>query len=305
MNSIIDTANRTYRIANVSFSVIGDHECAILSSLAGFTPFLTNLNDCRPDSHYAVYFQGPDFFLEFKQKLSDCQLLYQFTFEDDAIDCRFYRSQNTYCFTMLPSDRSVTPLLMVYQLGDNFIKASYAANATILRFALWMAFALVAAPNNAVPIHSSTIVCRNQAVLFLGESGTGKSTHTRLWLNHIPDAHLLNDDSPILYWNREIPMVSGSPWSGKTPCYHNRQFPLAAVVRLSQAPVNSIQKLPVVAAFTAIQPSCPPALAYDEHYTDWVVDLLSKVVEKTPVFHLNCLPDADAARLSYSTIFAQ
>lgn len=301
MNSNHDISRCFFRFANITFSVIGNHECNLLSTLPGFSPFLFDPVNCDLSRIYSVHFLGSDLF---SNSLNDSHLLYRFSFEDDAIDCRFYRSLDTYYFTMIPADSDVPPLLLIYHSGENVIKASYAANPTILRFSLWMAFALVSVPNGAIPIHASTIVCHNRAVLFLGESGTGKSTHTRLWLNNISGAHLLNDDSPILYLDNHFPMVSGSPWSGKTHCYHNRQFPLDAVVRLSQAPANNIRKLPIVESFTALQPSCPPALAYDDQYTDWVVDIISKVVATVPVFHLECLPDADAARLSYSTIFA-
>lgn len=54
------------------------------------------------------------------------------------------------------------------------------------------------AGTRAVAVHSSVISLDGRAVLFLGESGTGKSTHTRLWREHIPGARLLNDDSPII-----------------------------------------------------------------------------------------------------------
>ena len=49
-----------------------------------------------------------------------------------------------------------------------------------------------------VAIHTSTIVYKGKAMLALGESGTGKSTHTRLICEHHKEAQLLNDDSPIV-----------------------------------------------------------------------------------------------------------
>ena len=152
-------------------------------------------------------------------------------------------------------------------------------------------------------VHSSVIVHKGGAVLFLGESGTGKSTHTRLWLKNIPDAHLLNDDSPILTIEEGRPWVYGSPWSGKTPCYVARRFPLKALVRLSQAPQNAMRRLSVPEAFAALQPSLPPALMQDERYADLLIDVVSDVISVAPAYHLSCLPDADAAQLSCKTIF--
>ena len=63
----------------------------------------------------------------------------------------------------------------------------------------------------------------------MGKSGTGKSTHSRLWLENVPGATLLNDDNPIVRLTLVGAIVYGSPWSGKTPCYKNESAPLAGV----------------------------------------------------------------------------
>ena len=174
----------------------------------------------------------------------------------------------------------------------------------LLRFACWTAYGLAVLPYKTVAIHTSTIRYRDKAVLFLGESGTGKSTHTRLWRENIDGARLLNDDSPIVRIIDGRPVVFGSPWSGKTPCYKNEHCPLAACVRLSQAPYNKISRLSVAGGYAALHPSCPPAFAYDEKLYDSISQFLSDLLAAVPVYHLECLPDADAARLSCNTIFS-
>ena len=174
-----------------------------------------------------------------------------------------------------------------------------------LRFALWLAYCMTGANYGRTPVHSSVVVCDGRAVMCLGESGTGKSTHTRLWLEHIEGTHLLNDDSPILAASHTGPaVVYGSPWSGKTPCFRQERYPLAALLRLEQRPENSIRQLGTIEAFAALQPSCPPAMAHDERCLDLVVRFVSAVISHTPAYRLGCLPDADSARLSHSTIFA-
>ena len=162
---------------------------------------------------------------------------------------------------------------------------------------------MAAAPLGTVAIHTSTICYQGKVVLFLGESGTGKSTHTRLWRENIEGAVLLNDDSPILRIIDGKPWVYGSPWSGKTPCYKNESYPLAACVRLSQAPFNKIEQLNVAQGYGALHPSCPPCFAYDDALYDSISGTLSNLLSNVPVYHLSCLPDAAAARLSCETIF--
>ena len=150
---------------------------------------------------------------------------------------------------------------------------------------------MAATPFETVAIHTSTICYQGKAVFFLGESGTGKSTHTRLWRENIEGAVLLNDDSPILRIIDGKPWVYGSPWSGKTPCYKNESYPLAACVRLSQATFNKIERLNIAQGYGALHPSCPPCFAYDDALYDSISGTLSNLLSNVPVYHLSCLPD--------------
>lgn len=98
-------------------------------------------------------------------------------------------------------------------------------------------------------------------------------------------------------------LACGSPWSGKTPCYRNVSHPIAGIVRLSQAPQNRIRRLRPIEAIGALLPSCPPSFAHDERLEDAICRLVSQIVAQVPVYHLECLPDAAAARLSCRTVF--
>ena len=172
-----------------------------------------------------------------------------------------------------------------------------------MRFGIWFMLNIVAVQRLTAAVHSSVIVCHDEAVMFLGESGTGKSTHTRLWRENIAGATLLNDDSPFVGLRDGRVMAYGSPWSGKTPCYKNECYPIRAIVRLSQAPHNQMRKLRSLQAIGALLPSLPPAFAFDEKLEDAVMNVLSAVVSKVSVYHLECLPNAEAAQLSHNTIF--
>lgn len=214
---------------------------------------------------------------------------------------KFGTCTDGYVFESIPPDGSKLELWV-----DNSGRtARFAGNfePRLLRFACWIAYGIMTVRHQTVAIHTSAIVYRNKAVLFLGESGTGKSTHTRLWRENIEGSMLLNDDSPIIRIIDGQPWVWGSPWSGKTPCYKKERYQLAACVRLSQAPFNKIRKLAVAEAYGSIHPSCPPAFSYDESLYDHISKVLDVVLTNVPVFHLACLPNAAAARLSCETIF--
>lgn len=281
-----------YLIAGHYLRVEGSPEREMLPRIPGFEVFAVTDG---PDE-WIVRF-GCDVTLP-----AGCTTLETFDFADGVMSCEFLLKEQHYFFLMRSPEQG-EPLLLLHYGGGNTVEVTHTDDESAMRFGMWMAVGLLAAPYRMLLIHSSTIVHQDKAVLFLGESGTGKSTHTRLWLKHIPDSHLLNDDSPALAIEDGKPVAYGSPWSGKTHCYHPYRFPVAAIVRLSQAPYNKIRRLSVLEAVAAIQPSCPPALAQDEHYADRVMDIISDTIASVPVFHLECLPDAAAAQTSHDAIF--
>lgn len=232
--------------------------------------------------------------------MPECRWVYEFDFPDAGCRCRYGEGKDGFGVFTFGGEE----FLLFDSRRPDRVEVTTVEDLTRLRFMLWMAVALTGAFHKMTLIHSSTVVYGGRGVLFLGESGTGKSTHTRLWLKHIEGARLLNDDSPLIGLSSagEV-MVWGSPWSGKTPCYRQEGYPVAAIVRLEQRPENAIRRLPVLEAFGALQPSCPPALAHSEVMIDRIVGLISDVLLRVPVYRLGCLPDRDAAMLSFRTVF--
>ena len=177
------------------------------------------------------------------------------------------------------------------------------ADAFVLNNILMMVYAFRTACIDTVLMHASVIKKDGRGYLFLGKSGTGKSTHTRLWLENIPECELLNDDNPIVHYNKETgeTTVYGSPWSGKTPCYKNDSVPVGAFVRLDQAPENIIKKEGPARAFASLLPSCS-CLKAEEDLNNGVIETVKLLAANLPVYHLKCLPDKAAAELSYNII---
>jgi len=170
-------------------------------------------------------------------------------------------------------------------------------------FILLRVFAVAALSRSIVVVHSSAVIYEGKAVLFLGESGKGKSTHTRLWLNNIPDTELMNDDSPLVRVEDDGSVRAyGAPWSGKVVCYKNVVAPLAAVVRLEQAPCNCIRRMTGAEAIGTLFPSTPYSFHFDPELSDRITDITARILERTPAYHLECLPNADAARLVRETL---
>lgn len=124
-----------------------------------------------------------------------------------------------------------------------------------LNNALMLVYAFASAPYATLLMHASVIRNDGRGYLFLGKSGTGKSTHTRLWLSHIPGSDLMNDDNPVVRVVEGTVYVYGSPWSGKTPCYRRVSAPVGAFVQLRQCPENTIRKESVLESFASLLPS--------------------------------------------------
>ncbi len=287
-----------YIVANMRLRVMGLAFDDFEDRLSGFKPFAV---ECDSQSECDVIIEsGCHISLDGEA----CESLTRFDFAEGDAECEFLRSEKNYILTITKPQQQHIFLCPLNDTGRVQTNAGLGSvNYSFLRFGLWFMLNISSVRRVISAVHSSVIVCNNQAVMFLGESGTGKSTHTRLWRENIEGATLLNDDSPFVGLSDGKVVAYGSPWSGKTPCYKNESYPIRAIVRLSQAPHNSMRRLRGVQAIGALLPSLPPAFAFDSVLEDALMGVLSAVVGSVAVYHLECLPDVDAAKLSYNTIF--
>lgn len=170
--------------------------------------------------------------------------------------------------------------------------------AYYLRSFIITAYGLSSAYRGTLKLHASCIELKGEALLFLGESGTGKSTHSRLWLKYIPGATLLNDDEPILRLFEDGSVrVYGAPWSGSTDCYRQVSAELKGIVRLYQAPENRLRRLGGMDAFAAMTISTA-SFPLDKRHFALVQSLIFELLERIPVYGLECRPDREALSLT-------
>ncbi len=168
--------------------------------------------------------------------------------------------------------------------------------------ALMIMYALSTAREKTLLFHAAVVSYGGHGYMFLGPSGTGKSTHARLWLQHIAGTQLVNDDNPVVRVNSEgIIMVYGSPWSGKTPCYRNESYPLGGIVKLRQAPFNKIGRLRGIHAYAALISSIS-GTRWNPKIADGLHETEQQIAKNVPVWYLECLPDMEAAELCALTV---
>ena len=153
--------------------------------------------------------------------------------------------------------------------------------------------------SGGVSVHASCVVRGGLAYLFMGPSGTGKSTHSRQWLRAFPGTWLLNDDNPVLRVEGGQALAYGSPWSGKTSCYRASRVPVGGLVRLRQGASNTFRPCRGVDAFSAVLPGCS-FIRQDALLREGLYDTLSRLSSLVPVGRLSCLPNEASARVCLS-----
>lgn len=182
-------------------------------------------------------------------------------------------------------------------LNGNWTMRSFGLNDAIM-----LVYAFAGAFHKTLLIHASCIGYRGKAFPFTAKSGTGKSTHSSLWMKHIEGTELLNDDNPVVRMMDDgRPYIFGSPWSGKTPCYRNVKLQLGAMTRIERSAVNHIERQPVVQAFASLLPACS-SMKWDSTLYDHLCNTLSDLIAAVPVYTMYCRPDKEAAVVCHQTL---
>lgn len=153
---------------------------------------------------------------------------------------------------------------------------------------------------NGTIIHASSLAYHDKGLLFSAPSGTGKSTHTRLWRRYEPDTIIVNDDMPLVRIENDTPYLYGAPWSGKSVVHQNVRVPLHAIVFLERGTTCTLEPMDSIEAvwrlFSAVRKPIVPALAEKN------LDVISNLIERLPVYLLHCDMSEDAVRTSMQAL---
>ena len=152
-------------------------------------------------------------------------------------------------------------------------------------------------------LHASAVVRKGQAYLFTAPCGTGKSTHTGLWLQAFSDAFILNDDKPALRLENGKFYAYGTPWSGKTEQNRNVRVPLAGICILSRGEENTIKPCTGHRALRGLlEQTVRPR---DTVLTGKLLELLDELLTLVPVWEMACNREQAAARMAWETMSAE
>lgn len=153
---------------------------------------------------------------------------------------------------------------------------------------------------DTVIFHGSAIAVDGQGYLFTAKSGTGKSTHTRLWRQLLKDkAIMINDDKPLIHIGETI-TIYGTPYNGKHRLGNNISVPLKAICILQRAEKNYIKKISKAQAYTMLLQQ-----VYRPHDTVQMkktLQLIDKMAAHIDLYLLECNMDISAADIAYNTM---
>lgn len=149
-----------------------------------------------------------------------------------------------------------------------------------------------------VLFHGSVIAVDGIGYLFTAKSGTGKSTHTRLWRELFGNrAVMVNDDKPLLKITQEEVFVYGTPWDGKHRLSTNISVPLKAICVLTRSEENFIEEIPPRDAYQMLlQQSYRPMNRGTMIQT---LKLIDEMMANTKFYRLGCNMNPEAARVAF------
>lgn len=156
---------------------------------------------------------------------------------------------------------------------------------------------------NKLLLHGALIAWKQNGYIFTAPSGTGKTTHVRLWKKYLgSDVEIINGDKPILEVDEEKIIAYGTPWAGKERLQKNSYVPVKGICFLRQSEKNEIHKLSKKEALFLLLPQI--YVASDCQKAGRTLELLDKMLGIVPVYEFGCNISEQAVKCSFDIITA-
>lgn len=152
---------------------------------------------------------------------------------------------------------------------------------------------------DTILFHGSVVAVNGAGYLFTAKSGTGKSTHTRLWREYLGEsAVMVNDDKPLIQIKGNRILVYGTPWDGKHHLSNNIYVPLKSVCILARSAENHIERITKSYAFPmllqqAYRPKNPVKMKK-------TLEILERISDNIVLYKLDCNMEIEAAKTAYN-----
>lgn len=177
-------------------------------------------------------------------------------------------------------------------------KAEFEYNYTLFKFVSHLV------ERGAFCFHASALSVDGEGILFSADSGTGKSTHARLWKEYLKGHEVinLNDDKPVIRLMDGRPWAWGTPWSGKHSIHANIKVPVKALVFLERGSENYMERLQPGQIFPLLFPQVIGGKSNAQQAAE-LLGLLDQFVSGISVYKLHCNISEEAVRLVYDTVW--
>ncbi len=150
---------------------------------------------------------------------------------------------------------------------------------------------------DAFLLHASAISCDGKGICFCAQSGTGKTTHSRLWQECFGDRFFyVNGDKPIVRKKDGIFYLYGTPWAGKENYQTNCHIPLHAICLLKRGQTDTIKEITKDEMFFGlINQILHPA---QEQASMRTLDLVDEAITQAKRYELHCTPTPQSVEVS-------
>ena len=179
--------------------------------------------------------------------------------------------------------------------SENQFSPTYLETLALLR-----KLAEILPSHNRILMHGASISYNEHAYLFTAPSGTGKSTHIRLWKKYVgDDVKIVNGDKPFISLEDE-PMIYGSPWAGKENWHRNCKKPLKGICCVQRGTTNSIRRIEASDCLSLLFKQV--YLPADTLAAGLTLELVDMLIKKVPLYVLTCDMSEDAVRCSFEAL---
>lgn len=298
---------KTYRVAKHLFQIKMDENAVMWRRMQeAYHPFeVANAEFEHGDGRFTVYMDCLSSTSTLNEKLAGWRHEFVFSNRREVapgfLELSVYKSAKGHYFEFTqPGSDDINGYLCLnddLNRAQLYLRGSEWQQYLTLNTGLNFCYLLTTASHNTVLVHASCVRYNGRAYLFLGKSGTGKSTHSRMWMRTLDGVELMNDDHPLIRIEEDGAAIAyGSPWSGKTKCYKNVQAPIGAIVRISRAPYNKVRRLSVIESYASLMTSCS-GMTWEKDLADGRDKTIQQIIKGVPCWVMECLPDEEAARV--------
>lgn len=239
--------------------------------------------------------------MEFKIRLADVNIAVNSIYDEVFMLCRDYLTDGEpdFCVSPAPADIEYERVKNIREAEtEGIIPVDY-PDSYLETLAVYRKIAVQMLARDTFLLHGAVVAVGDRAWLFTASSGTGKTTHIRLWLDNIKGSYVVNGDKPLIRIGEEV-TVYGTPWAGKEGMQKNAGVKLCGIVILERGAENSIERttlsqvLPVL-----IQQSYRPN---EKSELEKTLGLIGKLGSRIPLYRLKCNMLPEAALTAYNML---